>query len=74
MEDLILKKDTHEYFYKGGKVKYPVMELDKKGRCCGRKPIVYKRKGEYFCPRCDRAYDLITKRQIPNWAYKTIKE
>ena len=49
--------------------------LDEKGRCCGRKPIVYL--GRYttpegpqkFCPRCDRSYDLETDKQIENWAW-----
>ena len=52
------------------------MELDAKGRCCGRKPLVYKR-GLYapggpqkYCTRCDRSYDLDTGEQIPNWAWK----
>lgn len=50
--------------------------LDEKGRCCGRKPMVYK-SGIYspggpqrYCPRCDRAYDLETGEQISNWAWK----
>lgn len=42
--------------------------LDEKGRCCGRKPLVYK--PERFCVRCDRAFDLETGEQIPNWAWK----
>jgi hypothetical protein len=52
------------------------MTLDDKGRCCGRKPLVYKRSpaaGEppqRFCFRCDRAYHLIENRQIANWAYE----
>lgn len=49
--------------------------LDKKGRCCGRKPIVYKNRdygtdGFKFCCRCDRAYDRFDGEQISNWAYK----
>lgn len=46
--------------------------LDHRGRCCGRKPIKYKRDGgpHYFCPRCNRSYDLVTQRQIPNWCYE----
>uniref|UniRef100_A0A6M3LEZ0 Uncharacterized protein n=1 Tax=viral metagenome TaxID=1070528 RepID=A0A6M3LEZ0_9ZZZZ len=47
--------------------------LDEKGRCCGRKPIVYKRDPYRYCPRCDRAYDLDEDRQIPNWAWKQDK-
>lgn len=45
------------------------MKLDEKGRCCGRKPIVYKRDPHLFCPRCDRAFDPITGEQIENWAW-----
>lgn len=45
--------------------------LDDKGRCCGRKPIEYKRYAghHFFCTRCDREYDPITLKQRPNWAY-----
>lgn len=44
--------------------------LDDKGRCCGRKPIVYKRSPTHlFCSRCDRAYDPLTKLQVENWAW-----
>ena len=52
------------------------MTLDDKGRCCGRKPLVYKRDrpdgiaGEWrFCFRCDRAYSPDGK-QINNWAWR----
>ena len=43
--------------------------LDPKGRCCGKKPIVYKREPHLFCDRCARAYDPNTGEQIANWAY-----
>lgn len=44
--------------------------LDAKGRCCGRKPLVYKRPIHHlFCFRCDRDYDP-TGQQIENWAFK----
>jgi hypothetical protein len=41
------------------------------GRCCGRKPIEYKRSPDhhFFCPRCNREY-LPTGVQRQNWAYK----
>jgi hypothetical protein len=43
--------------------------LDDKGRCCGRKPLVYKRpRLHLFCPRCDREYDANGQQQA-NWAY-----
>ena len=51
------------------------MQLDDKGRCCGAKPMIYKRPhppssvAPYrFCPRCDRAYDM-DGQQIENWAW-----
>jgi hypothetical protein len=43
--------------------------LDDKGRCCGRKPLVYKRPPHLFCIRCDAAFARDTGMQIPNWAY-----
>jgi hypothetical protein len=45
--------------------------LDDEGRCCGRKPLVYKRMGgpHRFCTRCSRAYHLTENRQIANWAW-----
>ena len=52
------------------------MNLDDKGRCCGKKPLDYKggnvaspRIPHKFCPRCDRAYDRETGKQIENWAW-----
>ena len=48
------------------------MRLDEKGRCCGRKPVVYKRQGHRFCDRCCRNFDIITGYQIENWAWKVI--
>lgn len=53
------------------------MRLDDKGRCCGRKPLVYKRMHpppHHYCPRCDRAYDLDDGEQIENWAWKRDNE
>jgi hypothetical protein len=41
-----------------------------KGRCCGRKPLVYKREGHRFCHRCDRSYHRYQDFQIDNWAWK----
>lgn len=43
--------------------------LDGKGRCCGRKPLVYKRDRHRFCTRCSASFDLSTGRQVPNWAW-----
>ena len=50
--------------------------LDDKGRCCGRKPLVYRGRHttsegpRRFCVRCDRAYELDADFQINNWAWK----
>jgi hypothetical protein len=57
------------------------MKLDEKGRCCGRKPLVYTT-GRFtapegpqkFCFCCDRSYDLTTGEQIENWAWKKGKD
>lgn len=50
------------------------MRLDEKGRCCGRKPLVYTGRGitprQRFCSRCDRSYDFDTGEQIENWAWR----
>lgn len=49
------------------------MKLNKKGQCpvCLIKPLVYKRKSQYFCHRCDRAYNIDTLKQVGNWAYNS---
>lgn len=53
-----------------------MQQLDEKGRCCGRKPMVYRGRQstaegpQRYCPRCDRSYDLAHNHQIPNWAWK----
>lgn len=44
--------------------------LDENGRCCGRKPLVYKREGHRFCDRCCRSYHRYQDFQIDNWAWK----
>lgn len=46
----------------------PAKILDEKGRCCGRKPIAYKRPTSLYCDRCDALYDKQGK-QIQNWAF-----
>ena len=46
------------------------VELDGKGRCCGRKPLVYKQPSlHFFCDRCDREFSANGKQQT-NWAYE----
>lgn len=52
----------------------PAKELDANGRCCGRKPLVYKRlHGHHhlFCDRCNAAYDP-SGHQIENWGWKSV--
>lgn len=44
--------------------------IDVLGRCCFRKPLTYKREGKFYCTRCSRAYDINTKEQIANWAWR----
>lgn len=47
--------------------------LDDKGRCCGQKPMNYKRSPEAyrFCGVCYRAYDSAGE-QIVNWAWRKV--
>lgn len=52
------------------------MAIDAKGRCCGRKPLHYKRgltttlnRPQLFCTRCSAAYDPETHEQLENWAW-----
>jgi hypothetical protein len=48
---------------------FPARHLDEKGRCCGRKPLVYKRPEHYlFCVRCNARFTP-TGVQEPNWAW-----
>lgn len=46
--------------------------LDEAGRCCGRKPLVYRRDRHLFCDRCCRAFDY-DGFQISNWAWKRVE-
>jgi hypothetical protein len=66
MNDVVLMAD--ERLFRARKI-------DPKGRCHGRKPIRYKRNGgpHLFCIRCNRAYNVDTGEQIPNWAYTEVK-
>ena len=43
-------------------------KLDEKGRCCGRKPLVYKRPPHLFCCRCDREFTPEGVHRA-NWAW-----
>lgn len=47
----------------------PAQKLDDKGRCCGRKPLVYKRPPHLFCDRCCASFDAVTGTQIENCAF-----
>jgi hypothetical protein len=49
-------------------------DLDVKGRCCGRKPLVYKKKKKLFCPRCDKEFSIETKKQIPSYFWMKNKD
>lgn len=47
-----------------------VAKLDDNGRCCGRKPLVYKKPvHRLFCDRCCAEIDPSTGTQIENWAW-----
>lgn len=63
---------THYRNKHGADVEHQAWEPSRmvEGRCCGRKPIQYKRLGPpNFCLKCNRAYD-VSGEQIPNWAFK----
>lgn len=46
-----------------------VKRLDQHGRCCGRKPLVYKRPyHRLFCCRCSAAF-MPNGVQVANWAF-----
>lgn len=50
-----------------------VKQLNERGQCCGRKPLVYKRPDhQLFCARCDANFDPTTCEQIENWAYAKV--
>jgi len=46
----------------------PTRRLEEKGRCCGRKPLKYRRESHLFCRRCCASFDY-EGNQIENWAY-----
>lgn len=52
------------------------MKLSPNGRCCGKKPIVYKTAHyapggpQLYCDRCYRSYNLESREQISNWAWE----
>lgn len=47
----------------------PSKSLDDKGRCCGRKPLIYKVPTfRRFCSRCGREFNR-DRQQVENWAW-----
>lgn len=49
---------------------FPARALDLSGRCCGRKPLFYKRPApHHFCTRCDGQFGPDGQQQ-QNWAWK----
>jgi hypothetical protein len=47
--------------------------IDEKGRCCGRKPLVYKRPTHHlYCCKCDAKYDFQSLEQVDNWAWEKV--
>jgi len=56
--------------YCKGEAQRSAVSLDEKGRCCGRRPMVYKLpRHRLFCSRCDSEFDPTTGRQQSNWAW-----
>ena len=53
---------------------WPCHHLDDLGRCCGRKPLTYKRDKYRVCLRCGRAYHLEENKQIENWSWKQVDD
>ncbi len=47
------------------------IQLDAKGRCCGKKPLTYKRKGHRFCSRCNAQFGIGDRQQQENWAWRS---
>lgn len=48
----------------------PAKVIDDHGRCCGRKPLVYKRPNHrLFCTRCNAQFDPASGEQVSNWGY-----
>jgi hypothetical protein len=47
------------------------MKLNDKRQCpeCLVGPLKYKRIQQYYCHRCDRAFDLTTGEFKPNWKW-----
>jgi len=56
---------------RGGNVS-PAKTLGADGRCCGRKPLEYRRTGTLFCTRCDREYAIGTGAQQSNWGWRAV--
>lgn len=53
---------------------HPATALDEKGRCCGVKPLIYKRPHYHtFCTRCDRSHGEDGD-MLANWAWAVLAE
>lgn len=60
----------------------PTAKLNDKGRCCGRKPMVYKTRHDSFasvvpykwCPRCGRSFDPATGLQVENSEWREFED
>lgn len=48
---------------------HPAAFLTLEGRCCGRKPLEYKRPPHLFCTRCNRNYDPKSGLQQPSFGW-----
>lgn len=48
-----------------------VVRIDAKGRCCGRKPLVYRTTQHLFCFRCCAQFSLGGMQQA-NWAWDAV--
>jgi hypothetical protein len=49
-------------------------QLNENGQCpdCMKRPLVYKREQMKFCARCHRQFDIVSGKQVDNWAWKQI--
>lgn len=63
MKTIDISRITYEF------VRLPTRSLDDKGRCCGRRPLNYKKPSpHFFCHRCGAEYSSDGVQQ-PNWAW-----
>lgn len=55
-----------------GNIVLPAARLDDLGRCCGRKPLTYRRTRALFCCRCNREFDDATLTQRANFSWRAV--